>query len=232
MKTLSIDIGGSGIKSFVLDLSGRPITDRNRLKTPRPAKPDPVLKVIHKLARQQGKFNRVSIGFPGVVMHGITYTAHNLHPSWVGFDLGKEVANLLDKPVRVANDADIQGYAVIQGRGVELVLTLGTGLGSSLFVDGRLVPNLELAHHPYDGEKTYEEFLGRKALDKLGKKSWSKGVIKAATRLKALFNYDHLYLGGGNSKKIQADLPKCISKVHNLAGLLGGIALWENENHH
>ena len=228
LKTLTIDIGGSGIKAFVLDEKGNPITERARLKTPRPALPQPILKVISKLAEKQGEFDRVSIGFPGVVLHGVTHTAPNLDPSWTGFNLAEEVSSKLGRPVRVANDADIQGYGVIEGSGVELVITLGTGMGSALFTDGVLVPNLELAHHPYDGERTYEQYLGRRALDEVGKKEWSRRVLKVVDRLRALFNYDHLYFGGGNAKKIRLELPPSVSRVHNLAGLLGGIALWKS----
>jgi polyphosphate glucokinase len=182
-----------------------------------------------KLAKKQGDFDRVSIGFPGVILHGVAHTAHNLHQSWIGFDIAKEVAADLGRPVRVANDADIQGYAVINEMGVELVITLGTGVGSALFVDGRLVPNLEMGHHPFGCDMTYEQYLGRAALDKVGKKEWNKRVLEATERLRRLFNYDHLYFGGGNSKKINVELPPSVSRVHNLAGLLGGIALWKHE---
>ena len=121
LKTLAVDIGGTGIKAIVLDEQGSPVTERGRLKTPKPATPKSVLAIIKALAKQQGKFDRVSVGFPGVVKNGVTATAPNLDSSWQGFELAKALTKQLGKPVRVANDADVQGYGVVQGKGVELV---------------------------------------------------------------------------------------------------------------
>ena len=116
----------------------------------------------------------------------------------------------------------------MKGKGTELVITLGTGFGSSLFVDGRLVPNMQLAHHAGWRRKTYEEELGEKALKKAGKKRWNRRVLRAIASLEALFNYDTLYIGGGNAAKITVDLPRRVRIVPNVAGLLGGIALWNS----
>ena len=162
-RTLAVDIGGSGIKVMVLDAEGEPKTERSRLETPQPPKPEPVLEAIASLASGQGEFDRVSLGFPGVVCRGIIKTAVNLDPSWIDFDLATTLKDRLGKPVRVANDADIQGLGAIAGTGVELVITLGTGFGSALFVDGILVPNLELGHHQFRKGETYEQQLGRSA---------------------------------------------------------------------
>jgi polyphosphate glucokinase len=131
----------------------------------------------------------------------------------------------LKKPVRVANDSAVQGFAAIHGKGVELVITLGTGFGSSLFTDGHLVPGLELAHHPWR-KRTYEDYLGKRGLEKYGRKRWNKYLEKAIAQLEALFNYDHLYIGGGNAMKIDFGLPKHVTRVPNEDGLLGGVALW------
>jgi len=228
MRTLAVDIGGTGVKVIVLDERGNQITERLRQETPQPATPEAVIKVIAELAAKQGQFDRVSVGFPGVVRTGKTETAHNLDKKWVGLDLAKGLCKKLGKPVRVCNDADVQGFGVIEGKGVELVITLGTGMGSALFVNGRLVPNLELAHHPYRRGKTYEEVLGKRALDKVGKKKWNKRVERAIDQWYALFNYDRLYIGGGNAKKLRFKLPANARRVENLAGLLGGIALWRD----
>ncbi len=129
--------------------------------------------------------------------------------------------------MRVANDADIQGYGAISGQGVELVITLGTGFGSALFVDGKLVPNLEMGHHPFRKKDTYEEQLGRAALEEVGKKNWNERLEKAIANLERLFNYDLLYIGGGEAKKINFELPKNAKIVPNVAGLLGGIKLFD-----
>ncbi len=226
MKTLAIDIGGSGVKVLILDAEGKPLTVRHREATPQPSTPKAVLATIATLAKTAGPFDRVSVGFPGVVRHGVTVTAPNLDRAWKGFKLEAALAKLLRKPARVANDADVQGYGAISGHGVELVLTLGTGMGSALFVDGKLVPNLEFAHHPFRRGKTYEDLLGQVALKKAGKAKWNKRLLKAITTLDRLFNYDHLYLGGGNTKHIAVTLPANVTVVPNAAGLLGGIALW------
>ncbi len=225
-RTLAIDIGGTGIKTMVLDVRGKTLTERTRVDTPRPATPRAVLAAIVGLAKAQGAFDRISTGFPGVVRRGVTETAWNLDPRWIGTDLQTLLERALRKPARVANDADVQGLGVIRGRGVELVITLGTGFGSSLFIDGRLVPNVQLAHHAGWNRKTYEDELGDRALRKSGKKKWNRRLAKAIRSLDALFNFDHLYIGGGNSRKVAPDLPPNVKLVSNLAGLTGGIALW------
>jgi len=229
LRTLSVDIGGTGIKTLVLDEKGKPVTERIRVATPRPATPRAVIPAIVKLAQQQGNFDRVSVGFPGVVRKGVTETAWNLGKSWIGFDLDRAMTKELGKPVRTCNDADVQGLGVVKGKGVELVITLGTGFGSSLFLDGRLVPNMQLAHHAAWRDRTYEDELGQKALKKAGKKKWNRRLLKAIGSLEALFNYDMLYIGGGNTQKIDVELPRRVKIVENVAGLLGGIALWKGQ---
>lgn len=227
IQTLAVDIGGSGIKVIVLDETGEPTTKRSRVETPDPAKPDPILKEIVSLAAEQGEFDRISVGFPGVVMDGAIKTAVNLDSDWIGLNLAIMLSERLGKPVRVANDADLQGLGTIEGKGVELVVTLGTGFGSALFVEGKLVPNLEMGHHPFRKKDTYEEQLGRAALDDVGKKKWNKRLEKAIATLQHLFNCDCIYLGGGNTKKIEFELPTNVKIVPNVNGLLGGIALWK-----
>jgi polyphosphate glucokinase len=224
--TLAIDIGGTGIKGQLLNPDGKPLSERERIETPHPATPAAVLNVMDTIAKHAGEFDRVSVGFPGVVKRGATLTAHNMHPRWVGFELERVLLKRWKKPVRVANDAAVQGYGAIHGHGVELVITLGTGFGSSLFVDGRLVAGLELAHHPWRKGKTYEEFFGREGLKKLGRKRWNKLLEKAIRQLESLFNYDHLYIGGGNAVKVDFVLPRQVTRVPNEDGLLGGATLW------
>ena len=227
-RTLAVDIGGSGIKAIVLDAAGKPLTDRARVATPRPATPRAVIAAIGGLAKGQGDFDRVSVGFPGVVRRGVTETAWNLHPKWIGVDLAKTLGKLLRRPVRAANDADVQGSGVVAGRGVELVITLGTGFGSALFVDGRLAPNLQLAHHLLRKRRTFEDDLGQEALKKAGKKRWNRRLERAIRDLESMFNYDALWIGGGNAEKVHLDLPDNVRIVPNIEGLLGGIALWRD----
>ena len=218
LRTLAVDIGGSGIKVMVLDVEGNPLSDRQRLKTPHPATPPQVIDTILTLVKEQ-EYDRVSVGFPGVVQSGVIKTAVNLHDDWLQYDLATSLSQLLSKPVKVANDADIQGLGAISGNGIELVITLGTGFGSALFVEGKLVPNLEMGHHPFRKRETYEQQLGRAALEKHGGKKWN-------LRLEDLFNYNTLYIGGGETKQIKFALPAKIKIIPNVIGLLGGIKLW------
>lgn len=226
VKTLAIDIGGSGTKALLLNEVGEPLGDRDRIKTPKPATPEAVLSVIEKLT-SQAEFDRVSVGFPGVVRDGVVLTAVNLHSDWVGCDLANRIGQMVGKPVRVANDADIQGLGAISGEGVELVATLGTGFGGALFTDGRLVPNLELGHARFRKGETFEEQLGRAALKRVGDRVWNNRLLKAIALLSRVFNYDRLYLGGGEVSRITVELPENVLTVPNVLGLIGGIRLWD-----
>lgn len=221
IRTLVIDIGGTGTKAMVVNEIGEPLGERLRLPTPSRNTPDGVMRTIKRLAKRAGKFHRVSVGFPGTVRNGVVSGAVNLAPSWEHFHLTKALSKLLhNKPVRAANDADVQGFGAISGKGVELVLTLGTGVGSSLFLDGRLVPNLEIGKNKLrDAER-----------ERLGKKLWNNRLLKVIAKLEKTFHYDRLYLGGGNSANVDvARLPGNVTVVSNLNGLLGGIALWNDE---
>jgi polyphosphate glucokinase len=224
--TLAIDIGGSGIKGILLNQSGQPVTERIRKATPHPATPQAILSLIFEIAKNLDRYDRVSVGFPGVIRQGRVKTAPNLDASWCGTDLVGALERQLNKPVRAANDADVQGYGAIKKQGVELVITLGTGFGSALFINGHLVPNMELAHHPFRKRQTYEGQLGANALKMVGKKRWNQRLAKALEILDPVINFDHLYIGGGNGKKVTIALPPHVAIVPNTAGLLGGIALW------
>ena len=227
--TLCVDIGGTGVKTLVVGPDGKARGERLRVDTPRPATPKAIVKAIVGMAGNQASWDRVSVGFPGVVRKGVVETAFNLHKSWIGVDIDALLTRELGKPVRAANDADVQGLGAVRGKGVELVITLGTGFGSSLFVDGRLVPNMQLAHHAGWNKRTYEDELGNAAFKKVGKKRWNKRLRKAIASLSELFNYDRLYIGGGNAEEIRIDLPPNVKTVSNREGLLGGLALWNGE---
>jgi len=228
LRTLAIDIGGTGLKALIVGPDGTALTDRARVETPRPATPGQLLPEIWKLVAPLGAFDRISVGFPGVVVDGVTLTAPNLHKQWRGFDLAKAVTEQLGRPVRVLNDAGVQGYGVIEGQGVEMVLTLGTGLGCAVYLEGNYVPNLELAHHPFGNGKTYEEYVSARALGRIGKKRWNRRVAKLIAQVMPVWNPRHLYLGGGNAKHLTIELPANITITPNVAGLLGGIVLWHD----
>lgn len=216
---------------MVLNPAGEPLNEKVRIKTPRPAYPAAVLETIVQVAAQQPEFDRISIGFPGVVEFGVVRTAPNLDGDWSHVPLAAEVEKLIGKPCRAANDADVQGYGAIEGRGVEMVLTLGTGMGSAVFTNGHLAPNLELGHHPFSRKKTYEEMLCQEARKRIGRKKWNKRVERAVNLILPIWNPRRLYLGGGNAEKLIFDLPEQVRIVSNDAGILGGIQLWEDEVH-
>jgi polyphosphate glucokinase len=225
--TLAIDVGGTGLKALLLDAKGGALTERVRVETPRPATPTAILEALVALVAPLDHYERVSVGFPGVVIEDTIRTAPNLDGGWTGFALGHLLSMKLGRPVRVLNDAGVQGFGVIEGKGLEMVITLGTGMGCALYIAGHYVPNLELAHHPFRGKKTYEEYVGAKALHKVGKRKWNKRVEKVLAQIEPIWNPRRIYLGGGNAKHLDIKLPKHVSVTENVAGLLGGIALWE-----
>ena len=139
LRTLAIDIGGTGVKAILLDASGKALTERRRVKTPQPATPTNVLKAIRTLAAQVGDFDRIGAGFPGVVNNGVVKTAPHLHKKWEGLHFDIELQKAFGKPARVANDAVVQGFPAITGRGIELVITLGTSMGSAIYANGNAV---------------------------------------------------------------------------------------------
>ncbi len=227
--TLAIDIGGTGLKASVLDEAGKMVTEKVRVETPHPCGPKIMVDALDKLVKPLPPYHRVSVGFPGLIRHGRIITAPNLGTkAFAGFDLSKALSQRLGAPVRAVNDADMQGLAAIRGRGVEMAVTLGTGFGTALFHDGKLQVHLEIAHHPFKKERTYDELLGDKHRKKLGAKKWSKLVKEAIKNMRTMVNFDHLFIGGGNARRIDFKLPKGVSLVDNSAGILGGIKLWDD----
>jgi polyphosphate glucokinase len=219
-RTLVVDVGGSGIKATLLNDLGKAVGDRLRRDSPSSGMPGEVMDIIVSLSKQFESFDRVAIGFPGVVINGIVKQAPNLAKEWQDYNIAEVLEARLKKPVRVANDADVQGFGAISGTGVELVVTLGTGVGTSLFVDGRLVPNLEIGR----------DKLRDAALQKVGKKKWNKRLVKFIKRLDEIFHFTKMYIGGGNSRAVDVGmLPANVTIISNLNGLIGGIALWRDE---
>jgi polyphosphate glucokinase len=211
----------------VLNEDGRLTVDRVRVATPVGAKPDKIVATLAELVEPLPPFDRISVGFPGVVRNGTVLTAPNLgNDDWKGFKLAEALGAKLGKPVKVLNDAEMQGMAVIKGHGMEIVITLGTGFGTALFMDGRRAPHLELSHHPFRKGETYDEHLGNAARKRVGNKKWNKRVRKAIKTLRVLANFDHLYIGGGNAKKVSIDLDPDVTLVSNEAGIEGGLAAW------
>ncbi|MCS0497750.1 ROK family protein [Ancylobacter mangrovi] len=225
---LAVDIGGTGLKAAVIDKDGAMLSERERVETPHPCPPPALLDAYAGMAGRLPAFNRISIGFPGVVRHGTVLTAPNLGTdAWAGFTLADSMSKQLGgHPTRLINDAEMQGMGIVSGKGLEMVLTLGTGAGTALFRDGELMPHMELAHHPVHHKKTYDEYLGVASYEKHGKKHWNKHVKRVIELLYVLLHYDRLYLGGGNAKHVEIDLPDNVTIASNDAGLTGGAALW------
>jgi polyphosphate glucokinase len=242
VSTLAIDVGGTGLKAAVLDAAGALVQDRVRVSTPYPLAPTRLVDALVELVRPLPPFDRISVGFPGMVRAGRVLSApHFVSPrgpggkpsaallqEWQGYDLASHISGVFDsRPTRVANDADVQGAAVVAGHGLELVVTLGTGVGTAAFFDGRLLPHSEFAHHPLRKGLTYNEVLGDAALRRQGRGRWQKRVVETVGVLRALTFFDHLYIGGGNATRLKVELPADVTLVDNTAGLLGGIKLWD-----
>ncbi|MEX1238812.1 MAG: ROK family protein, partial [Cyclobacteriaceae bacterium] len=213
-------------------INGNMLMDYQRISTPKFAGPDNVMGGIVELSRNFKNFSKVSVGFPGYVRGGIVYTAPNLGTNkWRKIHLGDQLSTLLKKPVRVVNDADLQGLGVALGKGLEMVITLGTGFGTSLLLDGILLPHLEIGQHPFTRRKTYDQYIGNLALEDIGAEKWNKRLHNVISVLKTVFNYDHLFISGGNAKKITIHLDKNITLVSNIDGIKGGAKLWVREHY-
>ncbi len=226
-KILSIDIGGTSVKSAVLNRDGKIVQDYKKLPTPQPSTPDAVIKTIQELVKDFS-FDRIATGFPGYIKNGTVITAPNLGTEqWSGVNLAQLLNEKLGKPARVINDADMQGLGLVSGKGFEMVITLGTGFGTAFFKNGMLLPHLEIAHHPVKKDKTYDEYIGAEALAHKGKEKWNERVQYIFKILKTVFNYDTLYIGGGNAKKITFPLDDNMKVVANIDGIDGGAKLWQ-----
>src|SRR6266404_2370681 len=226
-RVLAIDIGGTGLKAAILNLEGEMLTERLRIDTPHPCKPDDLVNALVKLVEPLAGFDYVSVGFPGVVRNGKIITAPNLGTEELGgFDLATALQERLGKPVRVINDADMQGFGAIEGKGLEMVITLGTGFGSALFMDGVLAPHLEIAHLPFRKGKDYDQQNGDKTRRKIRKKKWNRRVKRAIDTLRLLTHFDKLYIGGGNADQIKFELDADVQIISNENGVRGGAWLW------
>jgi polyphosphate glucokinase len=240
--TLAVDIGGTGLKASVLGATGAMVADRVKIPTTYPLPPEKLVASLTKLVAPLPKAERASVGFPGMVRDGLVLSAphfstkhgpgtavdHDLVKLWSGFDLASALTDVFGLPTKVANDADIQGAAVVSGHGLELAITLGTGFGTGLFYQGELMPHLEIAHQPFRKGETYNEQLGEATRKEIGEERWNKRVHKAINNLRNLMFFDHLYIGGGNSRRIKRDtLADDVTIVDNTAGILGGIKLWD-----
>ena len=226
--TLAIDIGGSRLKAGLLDRNGALVAGPNRVDTPTESNPQAVVDALVTIGHPLGRFDRISVGFPGVVRYGQVLTAPNLGtPSWRNFPLAAALTDRFGTPVRLLNDAEVQGLGVITGKGLECTVTLGTGMGFALFLNGHPAPHLELSQHPVHKGKTYDQFIGAAALKEVGQRRWNRRLRRVLTNITTLVGFDTLYLGGGNAKQIDITLAANIRIVGNEAGITGGVRLWD-----
>jgi polyphosphate glucokinase len=216
MHALGIDIGGSGIKAAPVDVAtGKFLTDRQKIATPRPALPDPVAGLIKELVTAFSWSGPIGITFPGVVTDGVTRTAANLDPAWIGVDAASLFGRAAGHPVRVLNDADAAGIAEmtfgagVGEQGTVLMLTFGTGIGSALFTEGILVPNTEFGHieiHGQDAETRASEHA--KELHDLSWGKWAGRVDEYLRHMEALISPQLIIVGGGVSKQSEKWVPR------------------------
>jgi polyphosphate glucokinase len=236
MKVFGLDVGGSGIKGAPVDVeSGEFLSERVRIKTPQPATPEAIVSTAVGVVREAGWEGPVGCGFPAVIKDGVIETAANIDKSAIGFDLHEAMRRELDFPVSVVNDADAAGLAEMRwgvGKdqdGVVLMLTLGTGIGTSLFVDGRLVPNTELGHIEVRGKDAEHRAAdSARKRDDLSWKEYAKRLDEYLHRIEFLLWPDLIVIGGGISKKSEKFFPHLTARtrvvaaeMHNNAGIAG-----------
>jgi polyphosphate glucokinase len=243
--TLGIDIGGSGIKGALVDTSsGTLVSDRIRFSTPENPKPKVVAKIIVDIVKKLSYKGILGVGFPGVVRHGITYTAANIHKDWIGYDANSLVTKATGYPTFFLNDADAAGLAEMRfgigkenKKGSVLFITVGTGIGSALFIDGILVPNLELGHLDIKGkEAEHRASDATRQIEKLSWKEWGRKFSRVLNTYEKLINPDLLILGGGISSRYDKyaqylDVKTKImpAKLENLAGIIGAAMAAEEQ---
>ena len=242
--TLAIDCGGGGIKASVLDSRGTMIAPPTRTPTPYPLPPSLLVETVVDLASRLPAAARVTMGMPGMIRHGVVIaTPHYITRSgprskvvpelvdeWRLFDMGRAVSRALDLPTKVLNDAEVAGAGVITGTGLEMIITLGTGLGNAVFDGGRLAPHVEVSQGFVRWGLTYDDYIGEHERLRLGDAHWSRRVRRVVDGLRPMYMWDRLYLGGGNSKRItaghRARLGEDVVIVPNDAGIIGGVRAW------
>ncbi len=236
MQILGIDVGGSGIKGAPVDTTGSGLLqERFRIPTPQPATPDGVIETVNEIVRHFDWKGPVGCGFPGVIRDGVVHTAANVSKSWLGVNARDRFAEATGCGFTVANDADVAGLAEMrQGagrdvRGVVLIVTLGTGIGTALFVDGKLVPNTELGHIMIGGREAEKWAAGSvRDAEKLSWKKWARRVDKYLEAMHAYLWPDLIIIGGGVSKRHEKFFPyldvgtKVVpAQMRNEAGIVG-----------
>lgn len=245
LTTLAVDCGGGGIKASVLDAAGTMHAQPVRATTPYPLPPARLVRTIVSLAEQLPSADRVTVGMPGMLRRGVVVsTPHYITKAgprtrvlpelvlhWSGFDMRSALEDALEVPTLVLNDAEVHGAGVVAGAGLEMVVTLGTGLGNAVFDGGVLAPHVELSQGPIRWGLTYDDFIGEHERLRLGDAHWSRRVRRLVESLRPMYLWDRLYLGGGNARRISAQVLERLGDdvvvVPNSAGIIGGVRAWE-----
>jgi polyphosphate glucokinase len=239
--TLAIDCGGSGIKGSIVSTAGELLTERIRHETPYPLSPERLLGIIEQISAALPPADRVTVGMPGMIRGGrVIATPHYittegpftpvdpaLRDAWFGFDLQTVLGKRLGLPTLALNDADVQGFGVIAGTGMEVVITLGTGFGTAYYLDGQVGTHLELSQAPVRKGANYDQWIGDHARRDVGDERWTSRVIKALDGMRDVFLWDRCYLGGGNTKYLVQEMSQDVTIVPNVAGIIGGAKAWE-----
>lgn len=230
-RILSLDIGGSSIKAALLNPNGAVLEPLHKCPTPPGSTPSSLLEVIADLISSFSNYQAISIGFPGAIKHETILTAPNIGTArWAGTPLAALASARFNCPARLANDATLHGLGIIAGEGIEVVLTLGTGMGFALFRDGVPAPQIELGRHTAGDIPSYDDFVGDAALKQAGETVWKARVMLTIQRIASLVNFDRLYLGGGNARLLTAgELPSHVSLARNEDGIKGGARLWRDD---
>jgi polyphosphate glucokinase len=243
--TLTVDCGGTGIKASVLDKTGKVLIDFPYLKTPYPLSPSKLIGIIQDFVKADLRIKRVTVGLPGMIRNGkVVVIPHyinangprsavdpNLKKAWYGFEMQSVLEKRLKLATLVLNDAEVHAAAVIEGKGLETVLTFGTGLGSAIFSDGNLAPHLEISHATIRYGKSIDTWIGEQARRRMGNQLWSRRVKSLIQELYPMIIWDKLYIGGGNAQRISKSALKSfdykVKIIPNSAGVTGGVKAWD-----
>lgn len=260
LRTLAVDCGGGGIKTTLLDPGGFQIGPATRTEVTYPFSPENLLEIIaqdtKRLAETPGLretdatlFDRITMGMPGMIRHGvIVYTPHYIRKAgphtridptneaaWNGLDIQAALEERFSVPALVINDSEVAAAGVVSGRGLEVVLTFGTGLGSAVVDDGILAPHMEFSHAQMRWGLTYDDVVGEIERIRLGDSAWSRRVLRAVESLYPVLRWDKLYIGGGNASRIsssvRAKFDSKVTFIPNAAGMNGGVRAWSLAGH-
>lgn len=245
MLFLTVDCGGSFIKSGVVDAAGTMVGAELQLPTPYPLSVEKFVRTLADIAKKFPAVDRVSVGMPGMIRRGIvvhtphyineagpfTQRSEELKAEWTHCDIERRLEQELATPVKVVNDAELHGAGVINGTGFEVVFTLGTGLGSAMFSAGVLAPHLELSHASVRKGVWNDHWIGDAALGEIGVQKWNSRILELVESWRPVMLWDRLYIGGGNAQHLSAatvrKLGDTVTIVSNSVALFGGKRLWD-----